>query len=509
MHKVLEVRELAKYYNNNRAIEGISLAFHEGNAHALIGENGAGKSTLIKCITGLVRPDAGQILCEGEPIIFKNPHQAISKGIVAVHQELSLVDTMTVSQNIWLGHEPKNTCGVVQRAKMEEKSRELIQSLGVKLDVRKISGRLNLADKQIVEILKVFSYDPKIMIFDEATSTLGQEEVERLYQVISILKSKGKSIVFVSHRMNEIFKFCDTCTIFKDGLQVMDANVNELNTGKIIEYMTGYELDDSFPKKLHQMECDKTAHLNRTVMKIRNLSTESGLSDISIDVKSGEILGIGGLQGHGQINLLNALFGLEKLKSGEIELNGEPLHLQNPLQAMKEGIFLVPQDRKTQGLFLELSAAENIIACHTNGISKNGVISRRKETQAVQEIISRLEVKISHATQMVKYLSGGNQQKIALGKWLLKTGKVFLLIEPTRGIDIKTKVEIYELLRKLALNGYAVVMSSNELLELIGLCDRIAVLFEKKMATVLECGEINEQNVLNAAFGKKRGNADE
>lgn len=499
---LLETINLSKYYNQNRGIENINSKFFKNHVHALIGENGAGKSTLIKILTGLILPNDGKILWKGEETRFQKPQDALKTGIAAVQQELTLVDTMNIAQNIYLGHAPKGKLGMIDIGKMEKQAAELLGELGLKLPVRKLVGELELADKQLVEIAKVLSYNPELIILDEATSTIGSKEVDRLYEVIQKLKSKGKCIVFVSHRMGELFRFCDSCTIFKDGLQVLEANMSELDTDRIITAMAGCAVECSFPKKYDSLEKDIRDRLGREVLEVKNLSTEGGLEQISLRARSGEILGLGGLQGHGQVELLQTLFGIGKITGGHISVTGKKVRIQSPRTAMIAGIKLVPLDRKTQGLFVELSVGENIIPCALDLISNGGVISKEKQKNTISHLVEKLSIKVASTTQIVKYLSGGNQQKIALGKWLLKSSKVLLLIEPTRGIDVRTKTEIYNLLRELANAGYAIIVSSNEMLELIGLCDRVLILFEHKISCELSNNELTEANILNASFGR-------
>ncbi|MFC5703997.1 sugar ABC transporter ATP-binding protein [Cohnella faecalis] len=501
---LLHVEGLGKHYNGNRAIENINLRLPKGIVHALIGENGAGKSTLIKLLTGLVRPSAGTIVWKEKEVIFKSPQSAIQEGIVAVHQELTLVDTLTVCENIWLGREPRTRLGTIDFAAMERESKRLMQELDIHIPTGEKVKHLSIADKQLVELIKAIAHDPQLLILDEATSTLGEKEVDKIYQVVLKFKQQGKSVLFVSHRMKEIFQFCDTCSIFKDGMHVTDGLIGDLTSSRIIEYMTGRDISQTYPPKLKDMDPVNKERFNTgPILEVKGLFTRSGLQNVNLSLYPGEIVGIGGLQGHGQSELIQALFGLEQITEGSIAVNGRSVKLNKPLSAIREGIQLVPQDRKTEGLFVELDVAENLIPCSLDRISKGPVLNRRAKTQAVKAMIEKLSIKVASETQVVKLLSGGNQQKIALGKWLLKDAKVLMLIEPTRGIDIKTKMEISALLRKLASEGYGVIVSTNEMNELIGLSDRVLIMFEKQTVNELKDGDITEQNILNAAFGKR------
>lgn len=497
---LLEVKGLTKIYSNNRAIEDIDQVLNPGNVHALIGENGAGKSTLIKILTGLVSQSRGKVLWDGSEIVFRKPQDAIRMGIVAVHQELTLVETMTVSENIWLGHEPLTRWGTIDFPKMKKQAVQLLVELGIKIDAGRPVKQLTLAEKQLVEFCKAMSYKPRLLVLDEATSTIGEKEVENLQRIVKRLKEQGVSILFVSHRMKEIYQFCDTCTILKDGQKVREAKLSEITEQEIIECMTGYEVDCAFPPK-NLTKNDKGSAL----LEVKGLCTGSGLKDVNLTLDAGEIIGIGGLQGHGQIDLIHALFGMEKVNNGTFKINGVKKRIRNPIQAIYHGFQLVPQDRKTEGLFLELTVAENIIQCSLDKISKFGLILKNKQDKSVKDIVDKLKIKVSSPRQTVKYLSGGNQQKIALGKWLLRQGKILMLIEPTRGIDVNTKMEIYSLLRQIAANGYGVIIYTNELLELIGLCDRVTVMFEKGVVRELSGDDITEQNIVAASFGKNLG----
>lgn len=496
-NELLKTSELSKHYNGVRAVEDISLSIGRGEVHALVGENGAGKSSLIKMLTGLVRPGKGGIVFEGRAVAFRKPDDAIRAGIVAVHQELTLVETMTVSENIWLGHEPRKRTGVIDYARMEAESYDLLKSLDIRIDVNDKVGDLSLADRQLVELMKALARQPKLLILDEATSTLGEQEVERLFAAVRKLTAAGKSVIYVSHRMKEIFQLCDRCTVLRDGRMVRSANVADIREEDLIEWMTGRKLSQHFPAK------GRISPERPALLSVRGLCTASGVRNVDLDVRAGEIVGIGGLQGHGQVELIHALFGMESLTAGRVEVEGKPVRLRSPKDAVASGIQLVPQDRKKEGLFIELSVAQNLIACSLKSLSSFGILSGSKVKRMTGEWIGRFSIKVSHLRQPVKTLSGGNQQKIALGRWLHNRAKVLMMIEPTRGIDINTKTEIYRLLRELAEQGYAVIVSTNELIELIGLCDRVAVMYEKEIVRTLQGDELTEQAVISASFGQR------
>ncbi len=500
---LLQIIDLNKTYGSTVAAQNINISIQNARVHALVGENGAGKSTVIKMITGLVRPNNGQLRWEGQPIAIHSPREAQSLGIVAVQQELTLVDTMTVAQNIWLGHEPYRPTGTIDRKAMNARSADLIGSMGLTFDPATPVGKLSLSEKQLVEILKALSFDPKLLILDEATSTLDDREVEVLHGIVGKLLGKNCGIVFVSHRMKEIFQFCEYCTIMKDGQVVFEHETADIDEQLIITKMTGREMSQGFPAKNRSVESASV------LLDVKGLQTRSGLHDVNFELHAGEILGIGGLQGHGQVELLESLFGLRAVTGGRVTLDGHEISLRKPGDALNAGIALVPEDRKSEGLFIDRTVEENMVACSFNECSRFGVLSTSRIRSLVRSLIERMDIKAPSAKETVRRLSGGNQQKVAVGRWLAKQFKVFLLIEPTRGIDVGTKSEIYGLLRKLAAEGVGIIVATNEMIELVGLCDTVLVLFEQGIATILRFGDISEHNILSASFGHGMASAHE
>jgi ABC-type sugar transport system ATPase subunit len=499
----LETLGLEKSYGATRAAEDVSLAFEAGKAHALVGENGAGKSTVIKMITGLVRPSGGRILWRGEAVSLHAPRDARSLGIVAVQQEMTLVDTLSVARNIWLGHEPLTAVGTVDRRRLALDSERLIASMGLSLDPARLVEGLSIAEKQMVEILKALSLEPSLLVLDEATSTLGDREVELLHGIVRKLQAEGRAIAFVSHRMKEIFRFCDFCSVMKDGRVVFQDETSRLNERMVIERMIGRDMSQGFPAK------KPIPDSARNLLRVEGLSTKAGLRDVSFRLRPGEILGIGGLQGHGQVELLECLFGLAPATKGTIEVEGKRLSLRRSSDALRVGIVLVPEDRKTQGLFIDRTVEENLIACSFGDCAPLGFISRRKAGALVARIVERMKVKAPDVKESVRRLSGGNQQKVALGRWLPSGFKVLLLREPTRGIDVGTKFEIYGLLRELAGTGVGIIISTSEIIELVGLSDRVLVMLEKGIAAELAPGGISERTIVAASFGHSLGESHE
>jgi ribose transport system ATP-binding protein len=493
---LLETRGLTKHYGPTFAAEDVDLGLFAGSVRALVGENGAGKSTLIKMVTGLVRPTRGEIRYRGRPIELRSPHQAMAEGIVAVHQELTLVDTLSVAENVWLGHEPRTRLGRIDFGELVQRSEALIDEVGLDLDPLRLLGQLALPEKQLVELLKALSWKPRVLVLDEATSSLGEVEVGLLKTIVGKLRDAGSAIAFVSHRMHEIFEFCDCCSIMKDGRIVHEDEVSRLDEHLVVAKMTGRQTK-------HQLFPPRPAPSSRRdrLLWVRGLQTRSGLRDISFDLHAGEILGLGGLQGHGQIDVLECLFGLQRPTAGTIAMGDAPVRMRRPPDAIRAGIVFVPGDRKTQGLFLDRAIDENIVACSHPKVSTLGFLRTGRVRQVTQALIAEMAIKVDKVTALVRSLSGGNQQKIALGRWLSSRSSTFVLVEPTRGIDINTKIEVYRLLRRLADSGMGVVLTTNENLELVGLCDRVIVLFEKRIAAELHGADLTEHNLVAASFG--------
>jgi ABC-type sugar transport system ATPase subunit len=500
---LLETLDLNKTYGPTVAAQDIRLALQAGRVHALVGENGAGKSTVIKMITGLVHPTSGRVRWQGRELDIHSPAEARFLGIVAVHQELTLVDTMTIAQNIWLGHEPFGRLGTIDYREMVRASMKLIQSMGLSLDPSLMVGKLGISDKQLVEILKALSLDPKLLILDEATSTLDDKEVEVLLRIVKTLRAENRAVLFVSHRMKEIFQFCEYCSIMKDGKVVFEDDTVNMNEQLVITKMTGREISQGFPPK------NVDQGTPRTLLSVEKLATKGGLHEITFQLRSGEILGIGGLQGHGQTELIESLFGLKTITRGFVEIEGEKTFLRSANDALRAGIALVPEDRKTEGLFIDRTVEENIIACSFRDCTRMGVISPSRVRALVQTVVRKMDVKAPSLRESVRRLSGGNQQKVAVGRWLTTRFKILLLIEPTRGIDVGTKFEIYGLLRELVRAGVGIIISTNEMIELVGLCDRVLVMFEKGISTELAGDRISEHNILAASFGHGRAADDE
>jgi ABC-type sugar transport system ATPase subunit len=492
---VLKMEHISKHFAGINALDDVSLECVKGEVHVLAGENGAGKSTILKILSGIYQADKGSVTLYGKPVHIKNPIEAQRAGIAMVFQELTLINQLTVAENIFLNIERKKSLVIDKKEQM----RTLIACMdeyGIHIDPEAIVDRLSVAQKQLVEILKILIRNPEIIILDEPTSSLAKKEVRMLFDIIHKLVAKGKTIIFISHRLEEIFEIGDKVTVFKDGKFIAMCAISEINMDQLIRMMVGRTLQNIFPSHL-----DKEP--GEALLSVRNLTFKTNGVPIDFEIRKGEILGIAGLQGHGQTELLNALSGLVPLHSGEIYLSGKKKHIHSSKHAIREGIALIPCDRKQEGLLLGMSIRHNIALASMDKRKKFCFIDGNAEKKLVEEYRAKLNIKMANMENEVASLSGGNQQKIVLGKELAILPKVLLFNEPTRGIDVEAKREFYFIMRDLAEKGVAVIMCSNDLMEVIGMSDRVMVMYERKVSAFLERDGINEENIMRCAMGLK------
>ncbi len=486
---------VSKSYGGVRALIESDFSCRKGEVHALLGENGAGKSTLVKILCGVVKPDTGTISLDGQEIHIESPADAAKLGIVAVFQELSLVPYLSVAENVYLGHEPRNRWGLIDLKKMNQIAGQLFADLGMDISVENLVSDLPLAQQQLVEIAKALSKDPEIIIFDEATSALGKHEVDLLFRLIKRLtKEEGKTAIFISHRMDELEQIADRATVFRDARYITTFDWGTVGNKEIINWIAGRKLEDAFPEK-------KSLQTKEIALEISGLSVGRVLQGINLQIRKGEILGIAGLQGHGQSEFLRALFGALKLDQGEIKVDGSPVSLKNPEAAIQAGIAVVPEDRKQDGLLLTRSVRENLSLMTLEKIQKWGLLSDSTEKKAVNRAVNLLNIKTPDLSQAVGNLSGGNQQKVVIGKAILTEGSILLLADPTRGIDVGTKSEIYQFMTSLAKEGVTILFYSTEIPELVRVCDRVAVFKQGRISVVLDGDSINEHQIIQAALG--------
>jgi ribose transport system ATP-binding protein len=501
---LLEAQLVNKRFGNTIALHDATLVCQPGSIHALVGENGAGKSTLIKIIAGVVTPDSGTIKIEGSVSTIQSPADATRHGIVPVFQELSLLPDLSIAENIFISNPPVNRLGIVSRRNLKQAADALCAELGFEhLDPNALVREIPLAQRQLVEIAKAFSHNLKLLILDEGTSALSVQDVKRVFAVIRRMRDQGRSVIFISHRMSEVEEIADTLTIFRDGQDVGSFPMGSVSHEEMVQLMIGRKLEQVFPPK------PTVVQPRAPILEVGDLSWEPTLHQISLSVGKGEIVGLGGLDGQGQGELLFALFGVLRGVHGKVRINGRDVKITSPSAATSKTnrIALIPEDRKTEGLILPMSVADNsILSVIDRLLNHFGLVNTRKERGTVQQIIEQMQVKVGSPRAPVRSLSGGNQQKVVIGKWLLTDAQIYLLHDPTRGIDVGTKQEIYQLIRKLADNGAGVLFFSTELSELVGLCDRVLVLYEGRVFRELVGREIQEESIVSAALGLNAAN---
>jgi ribose transport system ATP-binding protein len=486
---ILELKNISKIYPGVKALDDVSIKFNKGEVHAIVGENGAGKSTLIKILTGAILPNEGKIIYCGKEYDHFKPVQAIHLGISAIYQEFNLVPYLSVAENIFYGREIMNG-PFVNITEMNRLTRQYCEEMGVNINPKSLVKELGVAQQQIVEIIKSISQEVKILIMDEPTAPLTKTEIEAMFEMVKKLKKNGVTIIYISHRLEELYEICDSVSIMRDGKYITTQNVSEITRKEIISFMVGRELGESFPEKVYKSD--------EVVLEIKNLSNIK-LKDISLTLKKGEILGIGGLVGSGRTSFARAVFGAYGINNGEILLNGKKVMLKSPAEAIGKKIGLLPEDRKQQGLLLGLSIKENISYGILDRISNRSFINSRKEKSICTGLINELHIKTPGYMQIARNLSGGNQQKVVIAKWLASECEILIFDEPTRGIDVGAKHEIYILLKNLAESGKSIIMISSEMPELIGMSDRIIVMHEGRITGILEKDEFSQEKILELA----------
>jgi ribose transport system ATP-binding protein len=492
---LIAVNALSKRFGGIVALDRVEFAARAGEVHALLGENGAGKSTLIQILSGALRHDEGVILVDGKDYRPADPDAAQACGIAAVFQELSLVPDLTVEQNVWFRHEPLTALGTVDRTAIRRRTRELFDRYGFPaLRPEQEVRRLTLAERQLVEIAKGLAKDPRVLILDEATSALPAREAEWLLKLTRQLAAEGRLVIFISHRMAEVRAIADRLTIFRNGRTIAVHEANAVSDAEIVSQMIGRNLDRLYPERI-------ATATGRVALAVRGLCSGNQLKGVDFDLHEGEVLGVGGLQGHGQRELFQALFGAAR-SSGSVELWGKAAAIRSPRAALtgRDGIALVPEDRRGQGLLLAKSVRENLTLAVIRRFTDNGLLSRSKETKLVQEMMEFLRIKAETPEQPAGTLSGGNQQKVIFGKMLLTEARVLLLFDPTRGVDVGTKGEIFQLMRDLAAKGYATLFHSSDMPELVHVADRVLVMRNGRVAATLAGERISEEGILGAAM---------
>jgi len=493
---LLTATGIGKRFGGVVALDNAAFACEAGEIHALLGENGAGKSTMVKVLCGVQPPDTGVVAFGGAPVTFRNPAAAAAAGIVPVFQELSLIPHLSVAQNLFMGVEPRSRVGLIDGRRMRRRADELLATIGFTgIDPGAAVQDLPLAQRQLVEIAKAIGRAPTVLILDEATSALTQREVAQVFDVVRGLRRAGTSIVFISHRLDEVRILCDRATVFRDGTHVGTIAVGDASHEQIVQMMIGRTLREVFPPR------PAPPAAPAPLLDVQGLEWGRALRGVSLTVNRGEILGLSGLEGQGQGDLLFALFGVYAGVSGEVRLGGKPIRLGSPRAAMDAGLALVPEDRKTQALILPLSVRENVTLATLPAVARRGIVSPGAERGSALAMRDRLAIKTASLDTAVRFLSGGNQQKVAIAKWLLTDAAVYLMYDPTRGIDVGAKQEVYALMRRLAEQGHGVLFFSTDLTEIVGLCDRALVMYEGAVVRELAGPNLTEARLVSAAVG--------
>ncbi|SJM67382.1 sugar ABC transporter ATP-binding protein [Gulosibacter sp. 10] len=489
---ILQFEAITKRFPGVRVLDGVSFDLHPGEVHALMGENGAGKSTLMKILMGIYRPDSGRILIEGEPVEITGPSDALSRGVAMIHQELNPVLDMTVAENLYLGRELRNKLGLADARAMRAATRELLERLEIPVAADRLMRTLSVAQMQLVEIAKAIAFESKVIVMDEPTSAITEADVEILFRHIGRLRESGVAIIYISHKMEEIFRISDTISVLRDGALISTAPASELDEATLIRDMVGRSLDENFPKR--------EVEIGEPVLEIDHWSSPPMVQDVSISLRKGEVLGIGGLVGAGRSEFVESFFGIRPGGSDSpVLLNGEPVRIKRPQDAIRRGIALVTEDRKVTGLNLEGSVAENISLVNLKQLFPSTILRQRTEARIADDYIDRLRIRTPNSRQLVSRLSGGNQQKVVLSKWLLTEPQIIIFDDPTRGIDIGAKRDIYTLIGDLVEKGCSVILISSEMTELMGLSDRIHVFAEGRITGTLERPEFDQERILELA----------
>ncbi len=488
---VLQLQDVGKSFGPVVALRSGSLEAHAGSINALVGENGAGKSTLVKIVAGVHRRDSGVMRLGGEDVDFTSTAESKAAGVAVIYQEPTLFPDLSVTENIFMGRQPLGSARRIDRGRMYDEAAGLFRRLGVSIDPRRPALGLSIADQQIIEIAKAISLDARVLVMDEPTAALSGVEVERLFTVARSLRDEGRALVFISHRFDEVFELCDTVTVMRDGEYISTLPIAETTVDEIVSLMVGREVADLFPKV--------ATTIGAPVLEVRDLNRAGVFHDVSFDVRAGEIVGLAGLVGAGRSEIARAVFGVDRYDSGSVRVNGVEVAPHQPRAAIAAGMAFIPEDRRKQGLVTQASVARNVAGVIRGGLSKAGLLTARAENRAAGPWAGRLEVKTNALDADAVTMSGGNQQKVVIAKWLATNPKLLIIDEPTRGIDVGTKSEVHRLLSELAGQGLAVLMISSELPEVLGMADRVLVVSEGRLTADIPRDEATPENVMHAA----------
>lgn len=489
----IEMKGIDKSFGDNQVLKDAGFVLSDGEVHALMGENGAGKSTLMKILTGVYTKDSGTVYVDGKEVNYKNPQEAEKAGIVFIHQELNVLFDLTVEENLFIGKEIKNQFGFCKQKEMRKKAEQALKRLGVDISPTEVMSNLSVGQQQMVEICKALMVDAKVIIMDEPTAALTQSETSVLFEVIKSLRKSGVSIVYISHRMEEIFELCDRISVLRDGTYIGTKLISETNMNEIVKMMIGREIGERYP----QRDCK----IGDPVLKVTGLTKKGTFENVTFQVRAGEVLGVAGLMGAGRTEIMQAIFGNLPYESGTIEIFGNEVKIKTPIDAIRNGIGFITEDRKVEGLMLEESIEKNIALTNLSRISKHKFVHPKKENELVKKGIEELHIKCFGPQHECNNLSGGNQQKVVFAKWIYTNPNILILDEPTRGVDIGAKKEIYNIINELAAKGVAIIMVSSELPEVLGMSDRIMVIREGVVRGSIMKEEANQENIMTLATG--------
>lgn len=493
---ILVMEGISKNFGSVAALVNGSISLYAGEAHAFLGENGAGKSTLVKVMAGVYQPDGGTYLLDGAPRVFHGPHDSQEAGIAVIYQEPTLFDDLTVAENIFLGRQPLSSMRRINQREMKKQGQKIFEQLGVDIDPNRKAKGLSVADQQMVEIAKSLSRDARVVIMDEPTAALSPEEVARLFEVVNNLRQRGVAILFISHRLEEVFAMCQRVTIMRDGSFVRSDLIEQINIDQVVQSMVGRELSSLFPKT--EIEAGDE------VLRVERLTREGVFTDVSFSVRSGEIVALSGLVGSGRSEVARAVFGIDPYDAGSVFVNGTSLRSNSPIRAMKAGIGFVPEDRRQQGLIMDYGIDHNVALASMTRLRRGLLLFRSSERALAAEWAMKLQLKFSRLSDPANTLSGGNQQKVVLAKWLSCQPSLIIVDEPTRGIDVGTKAEVHRIIDSLAASGVAVLMISSELPEVLGMADRVLVMREGRLTAQIDRTNANETSIMMAATGQVR-----
>lgn len=490
---ILRMENISKSFPGVKALQNVQLAVRKGTVHALMGENGAGKSTLMKILIGIYQPNSGSITFDGSPVEIPDTATALKLGISMIHQELSPVPYMSIAENIWLGREPLNRFGLIDKARMIADTRQLFEKLGINLKPTTLMKHITVANTQLVEIAKAISYNSNLIIMDEPTSAITEREVEHLFRMIRALKEQGVAVVYITHKMDEVFQVSDDITVFRDGKHIATVPAAQATRGSLISMMVGREMTDLFPKV--------KAAIGDVMLSVRNLSRLNHVHDVSFDLRRGEILGLAGLMGSGRTETIETIFGVARASAGDIYIRGKKVDIRHPQDAINHGMAMLTEDRKLTGIMSVLSVRDNMMIASLGKFARGGLLDFRSINETGRQEQARLAIKTPNLNQLIKLLSGGNQQKVLISRWLLTSPDILFLDEPTRGIDVGAKAEIHRLIGKLAQEGKAIIMISSELPEVLGMSDRVLVMHEGRITGEFDRTEATQEAIMHAATG--------